>query len=392
MVTKVIHAVTVSQSLDLMRGQLDFLSKQGYEVKALCSEGANIEIVEKREGIKVLTVNMERKISLLKDFRSLMSCIRTIRKEHPQIVNAGTPKAGLIVNLAAFICRVPVRIYNVLGLRMETTSGIKRKILLYAEKTAAGAATHLLAVSPSLKDQLVSLGIADKEKITILGKGSVNGFNLKHFEMTDEMQKEIDKKKLEFGLMEHHVVLGFVGRMTKDKGIEEMVESFVQLNKKYPQLRLLIVGDYDSSDSVDEETQKEIGNNPRIIHAGFQDDPIPFYHMMDIFVFLTKREGFGNVSAEAALAGMPVIAANVTGARDTIINGKTGFLVNPSNIADVVAKVEQLVFDCELRLQMGLNGKAWAQENFSNDSIWQEMDSYYQKLLTQRAGTLEEIR
>ncbi|QDY44730.1 glycosyltransferase family 4 protein [Planococcus glaciei] len=164
MAVKVMHAVTVPQSLKLMRGQLAYLKRQGYEVGALSSEGDYIKEYEAYEDVKVLTVNMEREISLIQDFKSLVACIRLIRKERPDIINTGTPKAGLIVTLAAFICRVPIRIYNVLGLRMETTSGLKRRILLTAEKIAAAAATDVLSVSSSLKEQLVELGIAPEEK------------------------------------------------------------------------------------------------------------------------------------------------------------------------------------------------------------------------------------
>lgn len=389
MAVKVMHAVTVPQSLKLMKGQLAYLKKQGYEVKAISSEGDYIKEYEEYEGVKVLTVNMEREISLIQDFKSLLACIRLIRKERPDIVNTGTPKAGLIMTLAAYICRVPIRIYNVLGLRMETTAGLKRQILLTAEKIAAAASTDILSVSPSLKEQLVELRIAPEEKIRIFGKGSFNGFDLEAFKQTGQTEGEIEQLRKSLGLAKEHTVLGYVGRLTKDKGIEELVESFLQLDEKNTELRLLILGEVEDGDPVNARTLKEIKENDHIIHIDYQENPIPYYFLMDVFVFLTKREGFGNVSLEAALAGIPVLVADVTGARDTVIPGETGLLVQPTDIKEITEKIMYLLSNPELRKQMGSKGKKWGEEHFSNEAIWGEMDNLYQQLLIQKAATFE---
>ncbi|MGK7376257.1 glycosyltransferase family 4 protein [Planococcus sp. 1R117A] len=390
MAIKVIHAVTIPLSLKLMKGQLAYLKREGYEVRAISSEGDYIQVFEGYEGAKVLTVNMERDISLIQDFKSLMACIRLFQKERPDIVNAGTPKAGLIVTLAAFLCRVPVRIYNVLGLRLETTGGLKRRILHAAEKIAATAATDVLAVSPSLKEQLISLGIAPEHKIRILGQGSYNGFDLESFKMTASLKSEIEQIRHATGLSSQHTVLGYVGRLTKDKGIDELVESFLYLHKTNPNLRLLVVGDFEEGDAVSHAAKTEIMENPHIIYKGYQHNPIPFYFLMDIFVFLTKREGFGNVSLEASLAGVPVLAADVTGARDTVIQGETGLLVDPENVNEVITQLDYLITNPDFRKQMGTQGKKWGEENFSNETIWHEMDDFYQKMLIERAGFIEE--
>jgi glycosyltransferase involved in cell wall biosynthesis len=381
--TKVIQAVTVSESLYFMKGQMSYLASSGYEMKAMSSRGDYVQKFEQREGVQVLLLDMEREISLLKDIQSLIKCIEIMRKEKPDIVNAGTPKAGLIVTLAAYICGVPIRIYNIRGLRLETTSGLKRRILTTAEKVAAGAATHCLAVSESLKTRVAEYGLAAEEKISVLGKGSGDGFKIKEFQKTPEIEAEIEVKRKEYGLTDEHTVLGFVGRLTKDKGIAELVESFLKLQEKHSNLRLLIVGEYEDADPVDSKVKNEIRENPSIIHAGYQGNPVPFYHMMDIFVFLTKREGFGNVAIEAALTKVPVVAANVTGARDTVVDGKTGFLVDPGNSKDILEKLELLILAPELRRHMGEQGERWAIENFSNETMWKELERYYQNCLAE---------
>lgn len=392
MSAKIIHAVTISQSLNLMRGQLKFLSEQGFEVKAICSDGDNIQDFERSEGVDVLKSDMEREISLTKDLVSLYNNIKIIRKERPDIISAGTPKAGLLVTLAAYLCGVPIRVYTIRGLRLETTKGMKKELLLMMEKIASASATHVLAVSPSLRDRVVELGIVKSEKVNVLGKGSSNGFSLERFDETEELREKVKEIRVKYGFSKDNVVLGFVGRMTKDKGIEEMVDVFLRLQAKHSHIRLLIIGDYEEADFVKESTRKEITENPAIVHVGYQKDCLLYYRLMDIFVFLTKREGFGNVSIEAALTGLPVVAANVTGAKDTIKDEETGFLVDINDLPGIVAKLELLIDYPYVRNLMGESGKKWAEENFSSTLIWNEMSSYYQKWLNEKASVLTEVR
>ncbi|MFD1862118.1 glycosyltransferase family 4 protein [Planococcus chinensis] len=381
--TKVIYAVTIAESLVFLKGQLKYLEGRGYEAAAVCSDGPYTDEFEQQEGTRVMRLGMERDISLKKDLKSLVECIRMIRRERPDIVNASTPKAGLIVTLAAYLCGVPIRIYTMRGLRMETTSGIKRRILLTAEKIAAGAATHCLAISESLKDQVVDFRIASSDKVSVLGRGSGDGFDVSRFHESSELLRKVEDLKNKYGISKDSFVLGFTGRLTKDKGIVELVQSFNKLKASYGNLKLLIVGEYDQTDPVPEEARNEIESNPDIIHAGFQRDPIPYFHLMDVFVFLTKREGFGNVSIEAALSGVPVVVSGVTGARDTIVDGKSGFLVDPENEKDIREKLELLILAPELRGRMGEFGRKWAEENFSNETIWQELDQYYHSCIAE---------
>lgn len=389
--TKLIHAVTVSESLGFMNGQLRFLQSKGFEPKALTSQGPGFHEFQKSEAIEVLALEMQRGISPLHDLQSLGKCIALFRKEKPLIVNASTPKAGLIVTMAARICHVPVRVYTMRGLRLETTSGWKRHLLLNMEKLAASSATHCLAVSDSLRERAIEFEIVSPDKISVLGKGSGDGFEVARFEETEGVKALAQTLRDRFGFEEEHVVLGFVGRLTKDKGVNELIESFKQLSADHPQLRLLIVGDYEEDDPVEPAVKWEIDNNPNIIKTGFLPDPVAYYHAMDIFVFLTKREGFGNVSIEAALCGLPVVASDVTGARNTIVHGQTGYLVDPENIQDIKETIESLIASKTLRVRFGEAGQQWASTHFSNEVLWGELDSFYKSCLAdipQPAGEL----
>ncbi len=383
MTTKLIHAVTVSESLSFMNGQLRYLKRRGFEPKALSSTGPGFEEFQSSEQVEMFELAMDRGISPLQDAQSLARCIALFRRERPVIVNASTPKAGLIVTLAARICRVPVRIYTMRGLRLETTMGWKHSLLLSMEKIAAASATHCLAVSDSLRERAIEFGIAEEEKISVLGKGSGDGFDVARFQHNPEIEAAGIGLRERYKLSKEHIVLGFVGRLTKDKGINELVSAFKHLSRKNEQLRLLIVGDYEDDDPVDDQVKWEIEHHPGIIKTGFLPDPVAHYHLMDIFVFLTKREGFGNVSIEAALCGLPVVASDVTGARNTIVDGKTGVLVDPGNLQEITETLEDFIASENLRVRFGEAGRQWASTHFSNEVLWKELDSFYKNCLSE---------
>ncbi|MFP8784550.1 glycosyltransferase family 4 protein [Planococcus plakortidis] len=383
MTTKLIHAVTVSESLSFMDGQLRYLKGRGFDPKALSSKGPGFEEFRASEQVDMLELSMDRGISPLHDVQSLARCISLFRRERPSIVNASTPKAGLVVTIAARICRVPVRVYTMRGLRLETTAGWKRSLLLNMEKLAASSATHCLAVSDSLRDRAVEFGIASEEKISVLGKGSGDGFDVARFQENPDIIAAKEQIRERYGIRTGYVVLGFVGRLTKDKGVNELVAAFKSLSQGNEQLRLLIVGDYEDDDPVEQSVKWEIENNPKIIKTGFLPDPVAYYHLMDIFVFLTKREGFGNVSIEAALCGLPVVASNVTGARNTIVDGKTGLLVDPENLPEITETIGRLIASESLRVRFGEAGREWASTHFSNEVLWKELDSFYRNCLSE---------
>ena len=391
MTTKLIHAVTVSESLSFMNGQLRYLKDQGFEPKALSSKGPGFAEFQSTENVEILELPMDRGISPLHDLQSLGRCIAIFRRERPVIVNASTPKAGLVVTLAARICRVPVRIYTMRGLRLETTTGWKYHLLLRMEKMAAASATHCLAVSDSLRERAIEFGIAREERISVLGKGSGDGFDVARFRHSPEIEAAVDELRHRYNISKEYIVLGFVGRLTKDKGVNELVSAFKLLSSKNKQLRLLIVGDYEDDDPVKDDVKWEIENNPNIIKTGFLTDPVAHYHLMDVFVFLTKREGFGNVSIEAALCGLPVIVSNVTGARNTIVDEKTGLLVDPENLQAITETINRLVASDSLRVRFGEAGREWASTHFSNEMLWKELNSFHKNCLSETLEPAGEI-
>jgi glycosyltransferase involved in cell wall biosynthesis len=368
--TKLLYVITVSQSIRLLQGQLDFFINKGYEVHLITSYGKEVENLPSEINLHI--IDMKREISVFHDVFSLFSLFKCIKKISPDIINYGTPKASLLSSITSFILRVPVRIYTIRGLRYETLIGKKRSLLMIIEKLIMFLSTNLISISPSMKKEIMKMKLTKKE-IDTLGFGSSNGVPTSKYMNAIIYRKDMRHK---YNIDNLTPVLGYVGRLSNDKGITTLVNSFLLINKNY-EVKLVLVGDYDTTDPLPHNIKIEIENHKDILLIPHQNNVVPFYSMMDIFVFPTLREGFGNVSIEAAASGLPVVVSNVTGARDTIIDNKTGYLFESENERDLTLKIEELILNPELRINFGNNGKRRALKEFDNKVVWNNLLKYY---------------
>lgn len=368
---KVFHLVTVSKSISLMSGQVEYLRNKGLDVHVVSSKG---EEMENYSANITHVINMKREVSLIDDIKSLISMILLFLKEKPYIVNSGTPKAGLIGTLAGFITRRPVRIYTVRGLRLETVSGLKYKILYLMEKIAMFCATDILAISESLKNKIIFLNLEKEENIKVLGNGSSNGIMLENFRQEfNEIPDEISRK------IEGCFVLGFVGRIVKDKGIKEVIESFKIIKNKGYNVKLLVVGKVEKDNTISKEDFDFLNYDADVVLVGQVTNTVNYYNHMDVLVFPTYREGFGNVSIEAQAVKVPVITTNVTGAVDTVEDKLTGYIVAKGDYKGIAKRVEMLIKNPELKEKLGNIARKKVEEKFNSIDIWKHLHSFYEE-------------
>lgn len=324
---KIIRATTVPGSLNnFCRGLLSKLQDdEGYEIVAISSPGPALEEIKEREGVRTYAVSMERHISLLKDLKSLCKLINVFRKERPTMVHSMTPKAGLLCMMAAWITKVPIRVHTFTGLVFPTSTGIKRRILMATDWLTCACATHIIPEGEGVKADLLNNGITRKP-IRVLGHGNVRGIDLKRFNPElPEVQSEAAKIRKE-GLF----TFIFIGRLVRDKGINELIDAFSRLNEQYPKTRLLLVGRYEEKlDPLEPETVSEIEHNPAIEAVGLQSDVRPWLLASDAFILPSYREGFPNVVIEAGAMGLPSIVTDINGSREIIIEGRNGTIVPP---------------------------------------------------------------
>lgn len=378
---KIIHMVTSPGSVGLMKGQLSFLKDAGYDVTVIASPGERLNEASKKEGFKVKAISMERTISPFKDLLALLRVIFYFMQARPSVCNAGTPKAGLIGMLAAWVTRVPFKVYTIRGLPFEGAHGIKRKILILTEKVACACADKVICISPSILDKAIDYKLTSKDKTVIFGSGSSNGLQLDNYVYNKDIELKVKEIRKKHQLESYKFIIGYVGRINNFKGVEELVKAFELLQEKYQDIALMIIGNKETKDPISSEIEQRIRNNPHIIEVGYVNDPIPYYYLMDILAFPTYREGFGNVSIEAQAVGTPVVITNATGVIDTVVDQETGFLVNVKDVDGLKEAIEKFIADQSLISTMGKKAKARVFKEFDSRIIWEGIDRLYKENL-----------
>ena len=371
---------------------LQHLGEAGFSTTMVSAPGTLLSEVGGSQGAAVIPVPMKREIRPFHDLISLFKLYRTVKAVRPDVVDVSTPKAGLLGAMAAWFAGVPCRVYTLRGLRLETATGIKRWILWLAEWVACACSHRVVPVSESLRQRVVELRLVSPEKARSLGNGSC-GVNVEHFMPVDRGTEKVAQLRQVLGLTGNETVIGFVGRFVKDKGIRELVEAFRELSLSRSDLRLLLVGDFESGDPVEADVRKYIESNPAVLRPGFVTDTAPYYSLMDVFVLPTHREGFPGVPLEAQACEVPVVTTNATGAVDSVRHGVTGFIVPVNDTKALTQAIDTLLRNPELRVEMGRAGRNWMQQEFRPEVIWQAHAEMYREMLqesqrVQHAGGL----
>ncbi|HYP89558.1 MAG TPA: glycosyltransferase family 4 protein [Polyangiaceae bacterium] len=364
----------------LMDGQLGYMRSRGFEVTVITAPGPLLQRAAEREGVRAIAVPMTREMSPLADVATLWRLIRVLKKLEPDIVNAGTPKAGLLGVLAAQFCRVKVVVYLLRGLRFEGARGAKRLLLAATEHVAGGVADRVFVNSDSLRDRFVALGCAPAAKAWVPAHGSSNGIELERFAPNPEKLAHAAGERRRLELPDDALVVGFVGRFTRDKGLVELLRAFQQAALSEPRLRLLLIGDHDETDPLPLETRRAITEDPRIICTGFVDEPAAYYPLMSLFVFPSYREGFPNAPLEAAAAGLPIVGFRATGTVDAIVDGETGVLVDRDDAAGFTRAILRYAGSAELRQMHGAAGQQRVARLFRREVLWAALEAEYRRM------------
>ncbi len=378
--------VTVPVSTIFFRGQIARLREAGFRVTFICNPGPETAAVE-GEGAEFIAVPMEREISPLKDLRSLWRLWRVLRKIRPDLTNVGTPKAGLLGGIAARMAGVPRRIYTLHGLRLEGARGVKRGILRLMEHISCGCAHYVRCVSPSLRDRAVKLRLVRSERAYVIGAGSANGIDMELFRSTPARIEEAEALREELNIPTYAPVVGFVGRFTRDKGIAELYGAFIRLKAAFPDLRLLLLGDFEAGDPVDAAVRAGLEANPNVVFAGMVKGTPRYYAAMNVLALPTYREGFPNVPLEAQASSVPVVTTRVTGAVDSVLDGITGLLVPAQDEAALAEALTELLGNRDRMRYMGRVARDWVEDRFRREAVWQALVEDYQRLLRKSLTT-----
>lgn len=369
---RVLMGVTSDQTCVVLRGRLRALREAGFEVTVVSSPGHWLTSVTESEGVSAVEIAMKRALSPWNDLVAFFRLCRLIAKTRPEITDFSTPKCGLLGNLAACLMRVPRRVYTLRGLRLESSRGLWRIMQRWAEKVTCWCVHSVVCNSASLREMALHHRIAPARKLMLLGHGSTNGVDTQRFSPGESDVRE------RMGIPANGPVVGYVGRLTRHKGIPELMEAFEEILIQEPEARLLMVGWFDRSEDALEDRQRlAIESHPQVHVTGAVEDPAPYYRAMDVFVLPTHREGFPNAALEAAACGLPVITTCVTGAKDAVIHGKTGCLIPAVNPRAIAESVLLLIRDRDLRLRLGRGGRAWASERYDRSRVLKHVVDFY---------------
>ena len=382
---RVLHVTTVPMTLRFLAGHVAHAKGKGFEVHALSSPGEALDECAGRMQIEVHTVVMSRRITPLVDLAALWRIVRVIRHVRPTIVDAHTPKGGLLAMMAATLCRVPVRIYHQFGLPLMTATGLKRGILRWTERTACRLAHQVICLSESLREVVIAEGLCPPEKIKVLGHGNIDGVEAdRTFNPARISTESAQLVRARYQIPQRALVMGFVGRIVRDKGLIELTQSWRVLREEWPSLHLLVAGRFESQDPIPADVEATLRSDPRVHLAGMVHDMPSIYRTLDLLVLPTYREGFGTALLEAAAMELPVIATRIPGCVDAVRDGETGLLVPVRDAEALTAAIRIYLGDRKLRRQHGANGRHRALRDFDPEKMREGLFQEYLRLLGER--------
>lgn len=393
---KIIRVATVPSSLfTFCKNVLRELKERGYDVVAISSPGQDLVDLGQREGVDVMSVPMERHMSLTKDLWSLCKMIRAFLLVKPNMVHSMTPKAGLISMIAAWITRVPVRVHTFTGLVWPTATGMKRRILMVTDWVTCACATHVIPEGQGVLEDLQAQ--ITKKPMKVLGCGNIRGVDLDHYSRRPEVLQLADNIR-----QEEVFTFLFIGRIVKDKGINELVQAFGRLLRETSdKVRLFLVGPYENDlDPVLPETRKLIESTPEIVTPGTQsgDELLAYYAAADCFVFPSYREGFPNTVLEAGALEVPSIVTDINGSGEIIINTRekvpqhlaageslsvreNGVMIPSKNVDALCEAMVWMMEHPDERKKMGKRAREIVAERWEQGFVREKLFEFYREVL-----------
>lgn len=380
---KLCFVTTVGSTyLAFLKDFSDYLYATGeYDISLICdgSESDNREIPEY---VHFYPVTMKRGVNL-----SAISAINDIKKilkrEKFDIVQYSTPNAAFYTSIAARAVGIPVRLYCQWGIRYMGFEGWKRTLFKFLEKKTCDNSTFIEAESHNIRNFSITEGLYGAEHSSVIWNGSASGVNLKKFniEMRPQWRKEIRSEK---NISDDEVVFAFAGRLTADKGVNELLEAFLSVSSHNQTVKLMIMGRMDNSESLNSLLMEQANQTGRVIFTGNVTDIERYYAAADVFVAPSYREGFGLVVVEAEAMGLPALVSDVPGQIDAIIPNQTGLACKVKDVVTLEAAMVQLLNDADLRDKMGKAAAEFAERDFEQKQLFGYLKKHRDELIKEK--------
>ena len=373
----ILHVVNIYFVLPyFIGGQFKYFKDKGYKFFVVCSESEYLAAYAKENDFDYRVLPVLRSINPIQDIKTVIGICRYIKQKQIGIVVGHTPKGGLLSMIAGWLMRVPKRIYFRHGLVYQTSRGLKRFILMSVDRLASLCATKIVCVSPSVLQHSIHDHLASPSKQIILHKGTCCGIDTEgKFNPNNIDPQKLSSMKSKWGIADDDWVIGYSGRLVRDKGIIELVRAFRDVKKANAHYKLLLGGMFEVRDALPDDVQQDIKNDTQIVWTDFQNSDMEyFYAMMNVYVLASYREGFPTGVLEAQSMQVPVITTRATGCCDSILEGETGLFVehNVTQLADAIRSIHDARSSVD-----GQKAREWVRKNLENHIVWNEIEKLY---------------
>ena len=331
------------------------------------------------KGVRVLRVHMHRGMRL-DGLRAIRELAAIFRREQFDLVQYSTPNASLYVSVAAKLAHVPVRLYCQWGIVYVGFRGWKRKLFKAIEKLVCRLSTWVEPDSFGNLRFSRAEGLYSEKKSSVIWNGSASGVRLSKFDIAQRGVWRAAIRK-QYGIPADARVFGFIGRITGDKGVNELFTAFRQLLPEMPDARLMLVGGIDKADSVDAALYEWAEAEERVLFCGRTDVVEQYLSAMDVFILPSYREGFGSVVVEAEAMGVPVIVTDIPGPTDAMREGETGLIVKKADIDTLTDAMRRLGSDDALREQLAANARPFVESSFDQAELMRHITADRKRLM-----------
>ncbi len=360
-------------------GLFSRLIRRGWRVTGISADGPMLDRV-REQGIDVRTVPMRRDFSPRQDLACLLAMVRLFCRKRFDLIHYNTPKAALLASIAGRLAGRARLLYTCRGLGYSSYRGWQRRLGWLAEWIACRLAHRVVAISPSLREEMIRAGLALRRRVEVLGSGSSRGVDVEAFSRGSNGR---DRKEFResLGIGDSDLVIGYAGRLAQEKGIELLLKVFSRLGREHSGLHLVLVGHVDQRLPLSDDVSRCLHSHPRMHVLPFTDELCRVLRALDVFVLISEREGFGNALIEASAVALPVIGSDIPGCRDAVVPGVTGLLVRPNDEAELTQALRRLITCAAERRRMGEAGRQWVQTHFDRREVWSRLMHVYEQML-----------
>lgn len=374
---KICYVVTIPMTIEsFFIPQLRFLAENEFNVTVICSNDSTLQ--EKLgDSIRFYPINIPRGVSIVGSLFTLKSLIQFFKKEKFDLIQYSTPNAAFYSSIAARIVGCKIRNYHLMGIRYLGAAGLGRMILKLIEKFTCYNSTSIECVSKSNMELGIKEGLFGREKVTVVWNGSSGGVDLSRFNYSYRNQWRAEIRKT-LGYHDDDFIYGYVGRITKDKGINELLSAFFKVNDDS---KLLLVGNIETNNCLDKDLLIKASNNSSILFHDYAANIEKYYAAIDVLILPSYREGFGNVIIETAAMGTPSIISDIAGPIDAVEIGKTALVIKPKDVNSLIDAMKIIrTIDCK---KMGKDAEQYVRLKFDSAVLCRKILERKEKILCQ---------